>query len=315
MTFLAAAALPMLEGGAGASRVIAGSSGQLYIFGEVLFDHFPDGSRVLGGAPFNVAWHLQAFGLAPRFISRVGNDPEGDEVLEAMAGWGMDTRHLQRDTQRPTGRVNVSLVAGEPSYDIVADCAYDAIEPIPLQSCRLLYHGSLAARSETSADALRAVRKAVDGSVFVDVNLRPPWWQRHRLDAILVGADWIKLNQDELALLGTAGPGVDPGRALLEHYDLRGLLVTRGAGGAELLQAGGETLAIAPGQATEVVDTVGAGDAFSAILLLGLCRGWPLPVTLRRAQDFASAVVGRRGATIAEEDFYLTFSRQWQSSD
>jgi fructokinase len=280
-----------------------------------LFDHFPDGSRVLGGAPFNVAWHLQAFGLSPRFISRIGKDPEGDEVLDAMLGWGMDTRYVQRDARRPTGRVDVSFVAGEPCYNIVADCAYDAIAPVPLPSCRLLYHGSLAARSEISADALRAVRKAVDGSVFVDVNLRPPWWQRHRLDAMLVGADWVKLNQEELALLGAAGPNVDPARAFREHYDLHGLLVTRGAVGAELLQASGETLAIAPGDETEVVDTVGAGDAFSAILLLGLCRDWPLPVTLRRAQDFASAVVGRRGAIIAEEDFYLTFSRQWRSSD
>lgn len=293
----------------------AASSGQLYVFGEVLFDHFPDDTRVLGGAPFNVAWHLQAFGLSPRFISRVGNDTEGDEVLEAMQGWGMDTRYVQRDRQRPTGRVAISFVDGEPCYDIVADCAYDAIERTPLESCRLLYHGSLAARSEISAATLRAMRSAISGSVFVDVNLRPPWWQPDTLDAMLSGADWVKLNQEELAIIGPAGSGAKSGRAFFEHYGLRGLLLTRGARGAELLRASDETLAIAPGANTEVVDTVGAGDAFSSILLLGLCRDWPLGLTLRRAQDFASAVVGRRGATIADASFYRAFSRQWQLAD
>ena len=64
------------------------------IFGEVLFDCFPDGSRVLGGAPFNVAWHLQAFGAEPLFVSRVGNDPMGRKIRDAMLQWGMDTSGL-----------------------------------------------------------------------------------------------------------------------------------------------------------------------------------------------------------------------------
>ncbi len=85
------------------------SDPQVCIFGEVLFDHFPDGKRVLGGAPFNVAWHLQAFGLAPRFISRVGADAEGESVLTAMREWGMDTQAVQIDAHRPTGRVSVQI--------------------------------------------------------------------------------------------------------------------------------------------------------------------------------------------------------------
>ena len=101
---------------------------RICIFGEVLFDHFPDGTRVLGGAPFNVAWHLQAFGQSPHFISRVGNDSAGEAIRNAMHEWGMDTRGLQTDPARPTGRVEVSFVDGEPTYDIVHPCAYDAIE-------------------------------------------------------------------------------------------------------------------------------------------------------------------------------------------
>jgi fructokinase len=285
--------------------------GHVYLFGEVLFDHFPDGSRVLGGAPFNVAWHLQAFGLAPRLISRVGSDAEGESVLAAMRNWGMDTSCMQIDPRRPTGRVEVSFADGEPSYDIVAECAYDAIEPLSLVQCKLLYHGSLAARSAISAATLLSLRQELDGSVFIDVNLRPPWWQSDTVESFLAGADWVKLNQDELALLG--GEEANSGDAFIRRLDLTGLLVTRGARGAELLRASCEPLSVAPGPDTKLVDTVGAGDAFTAVLLLGLCCNWPLPLTLRRAQDFAAAVVGRRGATIAEADFYRAFSQQWQA--
>ena len=94
---------------------------RIIIFGEVLFDCFPDGQKILGGAPFNVAWHLQAFKASPLFISRVGNDVEGDQIFRSMRQWGMITDGLQRDPEHPTGQVTVNFVDGEPEYDIVAN--------------------------------------------------------------------------------------------------------------------------------------------------------------------------------------------------
>ncbi|RLJ20866.1 hypothetical protein DJ031_04880 [bacterium endosymbiont of Escarpia laminata] len=85
------------------------SDKRLCVFGEVLFDHLPDGARVLGGAPFNVAWHLQAFGQSPCFISRVGRDAEGAKVKTAMTAWGMRIDTLQTDDHLPTGQVSVSI--------------------------------------------------------------------------------------------------------------------------------------------------------------------------------------------------------------
>ena len=123
------------------------------------------------------------------------------------------------------------------------------------------------------------------------------------------------LNSDELALLAGKPASQETAREFLQRHGLRGLLVTRGARGAQLLLAGGECLQVAPQPGTEVVDSVGAGDAFAAVMLLGLLREWPMPLTLERAQHFAAALVGRRGATVAELDFYRTFSRQWQLGD
>jgi len=287
----------------------------VYIFGEVLFDHFPDGSRVLGGAPFNVAWHLQAFGQAPRLVSRVGRDPEGNEVRAAMEDWGLATGDLQIDPQRPTGRVAVSFAEGEPAYDIVADCAYDNIEPVAANACHLLYHGSLATRAAGSAAALRQLRASGPHTIFVDVNLRSPWWQQASVKALLHGAHWVKLNSDELELLAPDAAAAAAAADFLRRYNLRGLLVTHGARGAELLMATGERLQVAPAANKEVVDTVGAGDAFAAVMLLGLLHDWPMPVVLERAQQFAGALVGRRGATVSDPTFYGKFSRQWQLTD
>jgi len=287
----------------------------IYIFGEVLFDHFPDGNQVLGGAPFNVAWHLQAFGQSPRIVSRVGRDAEGAQVRAAMEDWGLATDDLQTDPVRPTGQVAVSFEDGEPSYDIVADCAYDNIEPITAAPCQLLYHGSLAARSASSAGALRQLRASGPQTVFVDVNLRTPWWQAGTVHELLQGAHWVKLNSDELALLAGNATSADPGTDFLQRYALRGLLVTHGARGAELLLANGERLQVAPMANNEVVDTVGAGDAFAAVMLLGLLNDWAMPVVLERAQQFAGALIGRRGATVDDRGFYQKFSRQWQLTD
>ena len=285
----------------------------LYIFGEVLFDHFPDGSAILGGAPFNVAWNLQALGEPPLLISRVGRDPQGDAVLAAMRRWGMRTDGVQRDPERPTGRVNVKFVDGEPGYDIQSDCAYDAIAAPALGTCSALYHGSLALRSRTSARALEAIRASRPPLVFIDVNLRPPWWQRDQLQALLQRAHWVKLNEAELRELAAPRDAAAAAlmRQLLGDYALDGVIVTRGAAGACLLAAEGEYHEVAPSSSGAIADTVGAGDAFASVMLIGLRRAWPLSLALQRAQAFAQQVIGRRGATVADAGFYRAVCASW----
>ncbi len=287
------------------------------IFGEVLFDHFPNGGRVLGGAPFNVAWHLQAFGEAPMFISRVGVDADGDAILEGMSDWGMSMAGMQTDAQFPTGRVQVAIEDGEPNYDIVRPAAWDAIEPPKaVPEMALLYHGSLALREEKSRQACQRLRDAGPSLVFIDVNLRSPWWRAEQVLDKIHGADWIKLNSFELDQLwpGTQNPRLRA-EAMLQKYELRGLLLTHGSRGAELFTDSGEHAETRPAKDIEVKDTVGAGDAMAAVMVLGILRGWPSGLSLQRAQDFASAMVGQRGATVRDTSFYRQFMDQWSSQD
>ena len=286
---------------------------RICLFGEVLFDHFPDGKQVLGGAPFNVAWHLQALSQSPLFISRVGADPEGEQIRRSMQDWGMELDGLQTDPALPTGRVSVSLHDGEPAYDIVQPCAYDAIAaPDPTPDCGLLYHGSLALRSARSNAALELLRGGSPRTVFLDVNLRPPWWQPQRIRDLLHAAHWVKLNSDELAQLHPmAEQSESAALDFLGAYDLTGLVLTRGAAGARILTRQGESFSVSPDRGIRVVDTVGAGDAFASIVILGLVNDWPLDVTLQRAQAFASLLVGNRGATVRDPAFYQPFIDQW----
>ena len=283
------------------------------VFGEVLFDCFPDGSMVLGGAPFNVAWHLQAFGRQPLFISKVGDDPLGQRVRDTMLDWGMDTSGLQLDSTHPTGTVQVVIEDGEPHYDIVADRAYDFVSPDalpPIGDAALIYHGSLALRGEVTRSSFHQLLDNTRLPRFVDVNLRPPWWRLDAVRQLIEAATWVKLNQDELKQLSEIDGLETEGEAFRRQFGLQALLLTQGSKGAQWLADDG-ALSVSPQPAKQVVDTVGAGDAFAGIILLGLLMGWDDRLTLERAQSFASAMVGKRGATVQDRAFYRHFAAAW----
>jgi len=282
------------------------------VFGEVLFDEFPDGSEVLGGAPFNVAWHLAHFGLAPLFVSQVGRDDAGDEVLQRMRSASMACQGVARHPDLPTGRVTVELDDGHPRYTIERPAAWDAIpRPSDLPDRRLLIHGTLACRDPRSRDTLAALLTGGEGGEsdegqtvqrVVDVNLRDPWWERTAVLELLRGAETVKVSGEEAeALSGHAG--LDGARWLVDHVGARRVVVTLGRRGAGWIE-GDTELDVQPPPAAEVVDTVGAGDAFTSVLVLGSLRGWSAEVTLERAQTFAARVVGRRGATTDDRSLY-----------
>lgn len=293
------------------------------IFGEALFDQFPDGEAVLGGAPFNVAWHLQGFGLQPRFVSCVGRDALGDRVLQSMRDWGMATDAVQVHADKPTGRVNITIQNHEPSYEICQDQAYDNLcyEHIPesIQHMRdaLFYHGSLAVRSGDNAQVLNQLLDGMANrhcTILMDVNLRPPWWRADALHAFMQSAHWLKLNLDELREL--SGLPVNPEnlaascRQFMAQQQLQGLIVTMGEHGARLLAEQFDEFAPTPA-VENFVNTVGAGDAFTAVMIVGLYQHWRFADCLQRAQQFAARVCANKAAVISDAGVYRGFAEQW----
>lgn len=294
------------------------------IIGEVLFDRFPDGSEVLGGAPFNVAWHLQGFGSEPRFVSRVGSDRQGERIRDAMQAWGMDIHALGVDTEHPTGAVQVTLDAGQPSYEILPDQAYDQLEREDMErglagaTVGAVYHGTLMLRGPRLRDALARTLREHPLPVFCDVNLRDPWWHSEVLPPLLARARWVKMNDVELDIIAKSLQLSETdlhtrAERLRVSHDIEWLIVTRGGEGAVAFGPRGEVADVKPQGDLEIVDTVGAGDAFAATVLHGLLRNWPMQTSLERAQAFASRICGIRGATTDDRELYETMRATWET--
>lgn len=316
-----------LQPGVGADVARVGGAravGRPLIVGEVLHDVFPDGSERLGGAPFNVAWHLQALGLNPLLITRVGTDEPGHRILREMDDWGLDTSGVQQDVARPTGRVRIRLDNGNPSFEIEPDQAYDYLDDaINLPTlvggpAALLYHGTLISRFETSRHAVQSLRGQAEAPVFLDVNLRDPWWSEGTVKQSLLGARWVKLNADELrALTASNGDGecdlLEAARSFLDAHALEMVVVTRGADGAAVVLRH-RVLEQRPPVIVRPEDTVGAGDAFSAVLIAGLVAGWDPEECLGRALDLAAVICTVRGAVSHDRGLYGRLLEQWEEA-
>lgn len=294
----------------------------IILFGEVLADIFPDGP-VMGGAPFNVGYHLQAFGLHSVLITRTGNDPLRQKLIKLMNNAGMPTIGVQCDSHYPTGQVQVKPGENGHEFEILADQAYDFIDPhvagdtASTAKPELVYFGTLAQRNPVSGVALEEVlRRTPQASRLLDINLREPWYRPETIQYSLTQADHVKVNEDELAELSgllafQTSDARNTALRLIENFQLKTLLVTRGANGAWLLDQANNYTEILGIANVSIVDTVGAGDGFCAVFILGLLFDWPNVLTLERANRFAAALCGIRGATPESAGFYDVFLKNW----
>ncbi|MEZ0231971.1 MAG: carbohydrate kinase [Methylophilaceae bacterium] len=293
------------------------------IFGEVVADVFPD-SRVLGGAPFNVGRHLQAFGLHPLFITRTGNDALRADLLAAMNAWDMDISGVQLDVEYPTGQVKVHFEEGTHRFEILADQAYDYIDKSAMLSVmqankpELIYFGTLAQRHATSKQTLDSFLRETDALRLVDINLRAPWYDENTLEYSLEHADIVKMNEEELGIFAKIfqlkkETKEEQALNLIQRFQLQCMLITCGDQGAWLINSDGKKFNVKGSKTNnQIVDTVGAGDGFSAVYILGTLLDWPVETTLLRANEFAAAICGIRGAAPDHMLFYDAFIREWQ---
>lgn len=250
--------------------------------GEVVWDVFPTGKR-LGGAPVNFAYFAQALGAYGLPVTAIGTDALGDETLEALKLTGLDLSLLQRNGL-PTSRVLVTTdAAGVPQYEIVEGVAWDGIACdertlAEFRDADVVCWGSLAQRSATSRESiLRLLDAAPAGCLKVfDINLRQSFYSREIVEASLLRADILKLNEDELpvvaSLFGICGSVSEVISSLLERFALREIIFTEGAVQSSVYDASG-LVSLIPTPKVEVIDTVGAGDSFTAAYIMGRLHG------------------------------------------
>jgi fructokinase len=278
------------------------------IWGEILWDRFPEGSQ-LGGAPSNVAWHLGLAGGWVQLVSRVGDDAPGREAIERLAQV-CDTDLVQLDRERATGEVEVTLERGEPRYRLVPGRAWERIECTPdvataIGEAGILVFGTLAQHTPHGFAAWqRAIAAAGVRCLKVcDLNLRrteqPPAGEREAVLAAIDAADVLKINDQELARLADWQGWTDPIGELRRRP--RVIALTHGAAGSTLYGERG-TVEVAGCPARTGGDNVGCGDAYLALLVHGMTLGWDLQLSARVASRWAAEVAGVRGATPALDD-------------
>jgi fructokinase len=271
-------------------------------FGEVLWDILPTGT-VPGGAPMNVAYHLHKQNKNPALITRIGKDEKGTELLAIFSNHGVCTDYFQVDEQHETGKVYAHLnEKNEATYEIVQPVAWDfiSLEPAHLalvEQASFFVFGSLACRNETSRHTLFQLLEKAKTKVL-DINLRAPHYNRPLLEELLSRADILKLNDQELELLGswygTNGDFESGISAIGDRFQIPLIVVTCGADGAVLYD--GQHFHQQKGIEVAVADTVGSGDAFLAGLLSQMMNGASYPAALEYANKLGAFIATKKGA-------------------
>ncbi|MCR5184104.1 MAG: carbohydrate kinase [Opitutales bacterium] len=275
--------------------------------GEILWDVFGD-KKTLGGAPANFSYHAACQGASAHLVSAIGDDPLGDAVIAALASKSVDLQ-LQR-VPAPTGTVTVSLdAAGVAHYDFPDDVAWDHLQTTPqildlAARTDAVCFGSLAQRSPRSRETIRAFLKAVPANAIrvFDANLRQNFYDPALLADSLSLATMLKINEEELEIfkrLLNAVPATREAFAgtLFRRYPaMRYCVLTLGADGSEIWSADGEHSRLPGDSSVCLVDTVGAGDSFTATLLAALLAGTPLARAHAHAARVSAFVCSREGA-------------------
>lgn len=241
-------------------------------FGEVLWDTFPGGKTRAGGAPFNVAYHLNKMGIEAYMISSVGDDLLGHQLIDKISAWNISTKGIQISTEHPTSQVIATMDAHHVAhYEIVEEVAWDYIQSLPgdrekLTQLDALVFGTLAARNHTSRNTLFDLIEASTYTVF-DINLRPPHYHIPLIKELLDKTQLAKFNKAELKMildfLGKAYKDEkDSIRYIQDTFKIKEVIVSKGSKGA--LYACDGTLYAYPTIPIEVNDTVGSGDSFLA---------------------------------------------------
>lgn len=287
--------------------------------GEILWDVYPDRKR-LGGAPFNFIYHVWKIIGKAKFISSVGNDENGNEILAFLNAKGFPTKHIIIDSKHPTGTVQVKLNEDKtPRFKISAECSYDYISlvdktrKIVETETEILYFGTLSQRSIVTRQTINSLF-GKDIKYFCDLNLRHDFFSKEMIETALKTSNVVKINSDELKKLAEIFQ-LDKNEnnsieQLKKAFNIDLLCVTLGEDGAILYD--GNEIDRFKVENKNIVDTVGAGDAYAAILCMGYIKNMNLSLINKYANEFASDICMVDGAVPLDDSIYNKYIRKFE---
>lgn len=295
------------------------SSNEKYItaVGEILFDVYPTHKK-LGGAPFNFIYHIEKLVGNGRIISRIGNDSDGKEILNYLEEKNINTDFIQIDEKFESGIVKVLLDDNKiPSFEILNNRAYDNIQLNDtivnlIQNSNLLYVGTLAQRNTISRETIKKTLE-MKRKVFCDLNIRQNFYSKQVIEKTLNRSNVVKLNEAELELVtyllfNVKDEIMASSKRIRNHFDLDLLCVTLGHKGAYLFREDSESYYKV--EINKIADTVGAGDAYSAMMCLGYLRDWDLDRINMFASEFAGEICKIHGAIPENDDLYQLYKEK-----
>lgn len=286
--------------------------------GEILLDIYGD-HKTIGGAPFNFIYHLNKLVGNTNFISAIGNDSEGKKILNFLLDEKISTEFLKIVQTKQTGKVIIELNEEKvPEYNIKTDVAYDFIKFSEskkrkiLKESKLIYFGSLCQRHEVSRQSIQSLFSK-DIILFCDINIRQNYYSKEIIENSLSACNILKLNEDELNLitqlcLGKTDSYKNNVSEIINKYNISFVSITKGANGAEIFT--GKDSVSCKAKKVDVIDTVGAGDAYSAILALGILHNLDIEKTNCLATSFAAEVCNQKGALLKDSKIYNSYYKE-----
>jgi len=271
--------------------------------GEILWDVFPDGKKA-GGSSMNVALNLHKQGIESRFISAIGNDENGKELFNFLAGNHFATDLIQVNHELPTSTVVVQLDENhQATYTIKQPVAWDELKiteenTSAVKQADALVYCSLTCREEKSKKTILALLENANTKIF-DINLRAPFYSKELIGELLAKADILKINEDEIVWVKesfglTGNTDEQLLKQLSSQFNIEIICLTLGDKGACVLKDG--KLFKHSGYKVQVADTVGAGDAFLATFIACYLQGYPMETTLDNACKVGAFVASQPGA-------------------
>lgn len=291
---------------------------EITAIGEVLIDIYGNEKKI-GGAPFNFIYHMTKLGFNSNFISAIGNDKNGKIIQELISNQNINDEYVKQIQDKPSGEVRIKLSKEKvPKYSIRTDVAYDYIEVSKNEKRKivkisdLVYFGTLAQRNLVSKRTIHSLlgKNSIN---FYDLNLRQSFYSKQIIRSSLKKCNILKLNEEELKFVATLF--FDRSSILkldvlkiMELFEISIVAVTRGEKGAILFSI--DSSAQHKPKIKNVIDTVGAGDAYSAILAAGILNNIKLSKINRLAVSFSSEVCNVKGALLKNDKIYEIYRRK-----
>lgn len=292
------------------------------IVGEVVVDELHDGHTEIGGTPFHIAWHLKGFGYSPLLISRIGNDQNGERILDTMRDWNMESKGIQIDYQFPTGKAKKIVNNGRQLFLIDPNQAFDyllanqALSAIEGVVNPILFHTLTIQRAPLSRDTLDVLRLLYPDKIFFDIGINATPIECGHIQDSIKKSHFIKLDHYGIQWVGNnyCKSVQDPYSVAAKTCVINNIHSVFGFHDRDqifLLNKLGELYEKKQIKDVDRIDRCRIENAQTAVVFIGLMNHWSSDLILERALDFSKNISSLDSYLPNDNSCYERYRKKW----